>query len=606
MSPKLLALRNKMKENSLDAYIIPSGDAHQSEEVSPYWRTREWFTGFTGSAGLVVITSEAAGLWTDGRYFIQAEKELTGSGIDLFRMQEEGVPTYEEWLAENLCYGKSGIDGKKGKIGFDGRVMSVFSFERLKEKLKEKHKEASFHYGADIAGNLWADRPPLPAFPAMEHDIRFTGLTSAEKLEAVRAQMKKVPTDLYLTAALDNIAWLANIRGNDIPNTPVAFAYLLVAMDTAYLFIENEKLPPVLRQRLESDGFTILPYESVFDTVKEKAANKSILYIPKSTSVQLIDSIPDTATSIAASKPSENIIESLKGIKNDTEISHIRNAFIKDGVVWVRLLKWLHETVPNSSVYETDVQEKIDELRGQLEDSIDASFESIVAYGENAALMHYSPSQNGEKGTKIEPEGLLLIDTGGQYWDGTTDVTRTIAMGTLTDEMRKDFTLVLKGNFALARTVFLQGSTGTHLDVIARLPIWNHNMDYKSGTGHGIGFCLGVHEGPHTISKHPSEVALVPGMLCTNEPGIYKKGRHGIRIENVLLVQERTRNEHGAFLGFETISFCPIDTRAVDASLLTQEELDYLNQYHVEVYAKLSPHLTEEEREWLKKITRPF
>ena len=585
MSDKLTALRQIMAKKGFDACIIPGSDAHQSEYFADHWRTRHWLSGFTGSNGLVVVTPQSAGLWTDGRYFIQAEQELAGSGITLFKMNEPGVPTYSEWLADNLP--------KKASIGFDGRVLSVSEFEDLKSDLDRN--EISYHYNEDIAGALWQDRPSLPAAPAFAHDIRFTGKTTGQKLTDVRAEMKIKRADIYLTAALDDIAWLTNIRGSDVPNTPVVYAYLLISMEAAYLFIDGQKIDSTLTKHLS--GITICPYEEVFDYIRKYTDGKTLLYNPKGISVKLFDAVPNTAKPIK----SLSIITELKAVKNKTEIENFKNAFVKEGVVMVRLLKWLSEQKDNKPE-ETDVQAKVSKLRLQQEHCLGDSFTTIAAYGGNAALMHYSPKPGNC--AKIKPEGFLLVDTGGQYLDGTTDITRTIAMGPISDEMRRDFTLVLKGHIALARVKFLQGTAGIHLDVLARQPIWEAGMDYRSGTGHGLGFCLGVHEGPHSISIRFIETKLIPGMLCTNEPGIYKEGRYGIRTENVMLVKELECTEHGTFLGFELISFCPIDTRALDKSLLTQEETDYLNDYHCQVFNKLSPFITQEEREWLKEVTR--
>ena len=584
MTDKLSALRQSMAQKGLDAYIIPGSDAHQSEYIADYWRTRHWFSGFTGSNGLVVVTAQAAGLWTDGRYFIQAEKELAGSGIALFKMNEPGVPTYSKWLADVLP--------PSAVVGFDGRVLSLSEFETLKADLSSK--DIAYYYNEDVADELWHDRPALPAASAFAHDITFTGKTVAQKLADVRAEMKKTSANVYLAAALDDIAWLANIRGNDIANTPVVYSYLLVTMDAAYLFIDEQKVDDALQDHLSD--ITLCPYEDIFDYIRIHAANKTLLYSPDGISVRLFDAIPDTAST--AKSPS--IIAGLKALKNETEVKNIRNAFLKEGAVMVRLFKWL-EAQKDNWPYETDIQAKVSELRLSQAHCLGDSFTTIAAYGENAALMHYSPKLGNC--AQVKPEGFLLIDTGGQYLDGTTDITRTIAMGPITDEMRRDFTLVLKGHIALSRAKFLQGATGMHLDALARQPVWEAGMDYKCGTGHGIGFCLGVHEGPQNISMRYNETKLAPGMLCSNEPGIYKEGRHGIRTENIILVEELESNEHGTFLGFETVSFCPIDTTALDKSLLSQTEIDYLNDYHRQVYEKLSPLLNQEECEWLRKAT---
>ena len=585
MANKLGALRQLIAEKKIDAYIIPGSDAHQSEYIADYWKSRHWFSGFTGSSGLVVVTKDKAGLWTDGRYFIQAEQELSGTGISLFKMNEPGVPTYGKWLDENLA--------AEATIGFDGRVISVSEFEGLKKDLSSK--EISYKYEEDLLGNMWEDRPAMPTAPAFFHQAKFTGKTTSEKLSSIREEMEKERADMYLTAALDEIAWTVNMRGNDIPNTPVVYSYLIITATDAYLFADEQKVAPI---KGELAGITILPYDSIFEFLNKNAAGRRLLYNPGGVSVRLFEAIPSDSKNI---KMSTSIIGKLKAVKNSTEIENFKNAFIKEGVALVKLLKWLSE-VGTKDIFETDIQAKISELRLEQEHCIGDSFTTIAAYGENAALMHYSPKEGSC--AKVLPEGLLLVDTGGQYLDGTTDITRTFAVGPVTDEMRRDFTLVLKGHMALAGIKFLEGTTGVQLDVLARQPIWQAAMDYRSGTGHGLGFCLGVHEGPHGISPRLNSIKLTPGMICTNEPGIYKAGRHGIRTENVLLVKEAEKNEFGAFFDFETISFCPIDTAILDKALLSDEEILYLNNYHKQVYDKLSPFLDASEKEWLKNKTK--
>ena len=584
MPEKLMALRDAMAQNGLDAYIVLGRDAHQSEYVAEYWRTRQWLSGFTGSNGLVAVTKYDAGLWTDGRYFIQAEKELAGSGIRLFKMNEPEVPTYSKWLADNL---PSSLN--EAAVGFDGRCMSVLEFEAIKNALyDEKGKKISYFYDEDIAGALWENRPPLPAASIFAFDLSFAGKTSAEKLEDIRSQMKKKCADSYLATALDDVAWACNIRGGDIQCTPVAYAYLLITMDAAYLFIDERKVSACMRKHLSD--FVIRPYEDIFDF----AFKKSLLYVPSSTSVKLFDAIPKNIKTIAG----PSIIEGLKAVKNEVEIENLHNAFLKEGVVMVKFLKWLAKQSDTKLPDETEIQNKISGLRKSQKHCLGDSFTTIAAYGKNAAIIHYAPTR--ENCSRPRPEGFLLIDTGGQYLDGTTDITRTIVMGPVTGEMKRDFTLVLKGHIALAGAKFLKGTVGTHLDMLARQHVLKAGMDYKHGTGHGIGFCLGVHEGPHNISTRYNNHKLLPGMLCSNEPGIYKEGRYGIRIENVMLVKELERNEYGTFLGFELVSFCPIDVRALDLSLLTGWEINWLNDYHNKVYKKLSPLLTEEERRYLK------
>ena len=590
----LQLLRRAMKDRGITAYIITTGDAHQSEYVAEYWHTRQWLSGFLGSAGLVVVTEDNAGLWTDGRYFIQAEKELEGSGITLFKDGQPGVPNYKKWLAENLPDG--------AVVGFDGRVVPVAEFESLKKELARKN--VTWHYEEDVAGDVWRGRPAMPAELAFAHELKFSGKSTADKLAEVRAKMKEKGADIYLVAALDDIAWLTNIRGGDVKNTPVTYAYLLLDFENAYLFMDEQKIGSsfggdggavFVAQHMK--GITLCPYDEVFDFVEEKAAGKALLYSNTGLSVRLYGAIPDKNKAVK----SPSVIAELKAVKNETEIANAKNAFIKDGVVVTQFLKWLSELPSSELPTETEIQAKISKLRKAQEYSLGNSFNTIAAYGENAALAHYAPKE-GSCAT-LRQEGLFLVDTGGQYLDGTTDITRTVAMGAVTDEMKRDYTLVLKAHIAMARLKFLEGATGTHLDAIARQPIWEAGMNFNHGTGHGLGYCLGVHEGPHGISPRMNKTKLAPGMLVSNEPGLYKSGRHGIRTENILLVREAEKNEFGTFLEFETVSLCPIDVKALDTALLNKDEIDWLNEYHRQVFEKLSPRLAADEVEWLKKAT---
>jgi len=578
---KLSLLRQKMLAKDIDAYVIYSGDAHQSEYVADYWQTRAWISGFTGSAATVVVTANEAGLWTDGRYFIQAEKELAGSGISLFKMGEPDVPKYGEFLAEKLP--------KNGNLGFDGRVLSASAFETLKSDLA--HKEISFHYNDDVAGSLWDDRPGLPTGKAFAHDIKFAGKTSAQKLAEVRAEMQKKRADVYIVAALDDIAWLTNTRGTDVAKTPVTMSYLLITMDEAFLFIDDYKIAGV-----SLPDFNIQAYDSVLDYIGKYAAGKTLVYHDNAISVSLFEAIPKDAKAIK----SPSIITALKAIKNEVEIKNLRNAFTKDGVVMVKFFKWLSEcdNLPD----EVGIQKKLSEIRVEQKDCLGDGFNTIAAYGENAALPHYSPKPGDC--SQVKPVGLLLVDTGSQYLDGTTDITRTVVMGDITDEMRRDFTLVLKAHIGFSMAKFAQGVAGCHIDVIARQHMWAAGADYKHGTGHGIGFCLGVHEGPHNVGLNFNETRLAPGMLISNEPGLYKVGRHGVRTETIVLVKELEKTEFDTFLGFETLTLFPYDTRAVEMTMLTQDEKDYINDYHSRVYDTLSPHLSTDEIEWLKNATK--
>lgn len=588
---KLKELRALMDSQGLDAYIIPSGDAHGSGYTAPYWQSRAWFSGFTGSSGLVVVTKDKAGLWTDGRYFIQAARELEGSGIDLFKSEEPGVPKYEQFLADNLP--------KYGEVGFDGRVITCSNFDKLKSALEEK--SALYSYYEDLVGVLWKDRPLMPTEKAFEHEPKFAGKPSSGKLADVREVMKEKGLSAILVVGLDDVAWLLNIRGHDIPGTPVVYSYALVTETEAHVFISLSKVLEI-SSKLSSQGFTLHEYDSIDNFLKTFKTNK-LFYNPERTNVLVAQSIPASVTKVTA--PENDIILNMKAVKSETELSNIKNAYIKEGAVLVKALKWIDEQLASgaASLKEGDVADKVTALRGEQADYLFDSFTTIAAYGPNAAQAHYR--QEGA-GADIKPEGFFLLDTGGQYLDGTTDTTRTIAAGPLSDEMKRDFTLVLKGHIALAQAVFLSGTMGIQLDVLARLPLWESGQNYRHGTGHGIGYCLSVHEGPHSVSQHPIAKALKIGMILSNEPGIYKEGRFGIRTENTLLVAEKMKTDDGIFLEFENLTYCPIDTRAIDAALLTDTERDWVNAYHEKVYETLSARLSDDEREWLKNAVKPI
>ncbi|MCL2202896.1 MAG: aminopeptidase P family protein [Defluviitaleaceae bacterium] len=585
---KLTLLRNRMKAQGIDAYIITGADAHGSGYVTDYWKTRAWLSGFTGSNGMVVVTRDKAGLWTDGRYFVQAAKELEGSGIDLYKMEEPGVPTYQAFLKAQLPQG--------GRVGFDGRTLSVQSYDALRRQLNEK--AATYEYALDLIDGMWTDRPLVPSHPAFAHDIRFAGLSSCEKLAIVRGEMAKKDIGGYVVTALDDIAWLLNIRGGDVLYTPVCYAYLFITPSQAHVFIDAAKL-----QGIPLPGFTKHPYEGFTEFMRglrsAELGKGKLFFNANKTHVLLGEAIP---RAVAVNRNvSDDIIPLLKAKKSEAELANIRNAYIKEGVVWVRMLKWLEEQIQapgELNLREGDITRKLRELRNAQADYIGDSFATIAAYGANAASAHYNP---GPQGAEIAREGFLLIDSGAQYLDGTTDTTRTVPVGPLTDEMRRNFTLVLKGHIALVMAVFPSGTTGHQIDILARQHLWRDGLNYRHGTGHGIGYVLCVHEGPHNIATKHNTVALAPGMMASNEPGMYKDGEYGIRIENILCVREALETEYGTFLGFESLTFCPIDTRAIVPEMLTAAEGEYLNQYHKATYEALSPYLNEAEKAWLKK-----
>lgn len=590
INERISELRSLMAEKNIDAYIVPSFDAHQSEYVPEHWKARQWISGFTGSAGTVVVTHSEAGLWTDGRYFIQAENQLKGSQVKLFRMGQPDVPTYIEWIKDVLP--------ADGVVGFNGKSMPVSLFKDMEKAYKSK--KLGFESKYDLIGELWTDRPAIPQAPIFVHDVKYAGKSRTEKLSEVCAAMQKLNSSHYLLSSLDDVAWLLNIRGGDVPNLPVVTAYVLISQTGCQLFIDKSKVNAEVKKELEADNIEVLDYDSIEKAVASLKGEGSIIIDPEKTNVWLYKSVPEAYEIVEM----PNITTNLKAVKNAVEIKNLRNSHIKDSVALVKFLIWLDKTAGKERITEITVDEKLREFRQQQELSMGPSFDTIAGYKDHAAMMHYRAVPGIEY--TLEKEGMLLIDSGGQYLDGTTDITRTIVMGPLTEEQRKDFTLVLKSHIGLATARFLYGYTCTHLDILARRPIWEEGLDYRCGTGHGVGFLLSVHEGPHGFKKAPiiNSVVLEPGMVITNEAGIYKEGKHGVRTENTLLVVDDFETEYGKFMKFDTISFCPIDLDGVDAAMLTQQEKDWLNNYHTEVYSKLSPYLNDEEKAWLKHETR--
>ena len=581
-------LRNLMKENKIDAYIIPSFDAHQSEYVADHWKSRQWISGFTGSAGTVVITLDDAGLWTDGRYYIQAEKQLEGSGIRLFKMADIGVPSYTEWLKNTL---------KKGStVGFDGSVFSVDLFKGMEKSFKSKNIDKKIE--KDLIDEIWEDRPEIPKELVFLHGIKYAGKSRVEKLNKVRANMSTKGANYYLLTSLDDIAWLLNIRGNDVPNNPVVISNVLVGEDKCYLFVDGSKVTNDIRLELENDGIEIKGYNEIHQVLNQLSIDDSVIFDANKTSISMYNSINTDTTKLEE----PNITTALKAIKNEVEIENLRNCQVSDGLAMVKFIKWLKESVTREKITEISAQEMLESFRRQQDLFVEPSFDTIAGYKDHAAMMHYKA--NKETQYTLKDEGFFLVDSGGQYFDGTTDTTRTIVLGKLTEEEKRDFTLVLKGHSALSSVKFLEGATGSSLDVLARQPIWEYGLDYKCGTGHGVGFFLNVHEGPQGFRKEPNSVKLEKGMVITNEPGIYKEGKHGVRTENIMLVVEEEKTEFGQFMSFEAITYCPIDLDAIDKDMLTDKEKQWLNDYHKMVYKRLSPYLDDEHKAWLKKETR--
>lgn len=582
------SLREKMKEKGIYAYIVPSSDAHQSEYVAEHWKSRQWISGFTGSAGTAVITLDDAGLWADGRYFIQAEKQLEGSGIKLFKMGQPSVPIIEAWLSK--------VVPQNGVVGFDGSVLSTSLARNIKKAVSKKGITLEHKY--DLIDELWKDRPSISTDPIFVHDVSYAGKSRVEKVSMVREEMKKDEATHLVLSSLDDIAWLLNIRGTDVPCNPVAVSYVVVSEKETVLFINPVKVKDEIKKELEQDGIVIKAYEDVNDYLKTLAKESKVMLDPVKTSFGICKGLNEGIEIIEK----DNITTKIKGIKNEVEIENIKNAHIKDGVAMVKFLHWLDNNLGKEEISEISAADKLEGFRAEQELFKGISFTTIAGYKEHAAMMHYAATPESEY--KLKKEGMFLLDSGGQYLDGTTDITRTMVLGALTGEEKRDFTLVVKGVIDLSMARFLYGVNGTNLDILARRPLWEYGIDYKCGTGHGVGFFLNVHEGPHAIRCNVVPTILEEGMIVTNEPGVYKEGRHGIRTENILLVVKDEETEFGQFMKFETITFCPIDLKGIVPEMLTPEEKAWLNAYHKEVYNKLSPYLSEDEKEWLKHETR--
>lgn len=590
VNERIALLREQMKKHHMDYYIITSADAHQSEYVPLHWKTREWISGFTGSAGTVIVTPDRACLWADGRYHIQAAEQIAGSELQLFKQGLDGVPDFPEWLGETIRDGET--------CGFDGRAVSISQFRKLRQVCEPK--QVHFSMEQDLIGAIWTDRPAMPTDKAFEHSLAYAGKSRLEKIEEVRVHLKSVRCDSLLLASLDDIAWLLNMRGSDVECTPVVSSYVYVGLAQTVLFVREEKLEPALRASFERDGIQIKDYDGIFAFLSALQA-PHIALNPDRISIRLRNLLPQDAEI----REELDITSHLKAVKNETEQQNIEKAQIRDGVAMVRFIKWLKESVSTEELEEADMHEKLSALRAEQEDSRGPSFTTIAGYEENAASMHYSPVKGHSK--KLRAENMLLVDTGGQYLGGTTDVTRTIILGEISPAMREDFTTVLKSHIAMAGARFLQGAAGCNLDILARLPMWERGLDYKCGTGHGVGYFLSVHEGPQNFGQATTgrnTAVLKPGMYITDEPGIYREGKWGIRTENILLVRQDETNETGTYLSFDVAAYCPIDLDGLDVAMLSQREKDWLNRYHAVVYSKLCDHLDEDERRWLKVNTR--
>ena len=581
-------LRKLMKEKNIDAYVIPSADSHQSEYPTEHFKSRAWVSGFTGSAGTVAVTMSRAVLFTDGRYFLQAEEQLEGTDVELFKMGESGVPTLEEFLKEQL--------NEEETLGFDGKLFSNLEVDKIKSALNSKNISLSTEF--DLIDELWTDRPELPSGEIFVHNIEFAGKSISEKLELIRTEMDEKGADYYLLSALDAVAWTLNIRGSDIPYNPVVISYAIIGQKDVRIFIDDAKLNDDTTEYLKNNNIEICGYNSIEKALKSIKIDESIYFDQSKISEWCFNSIPISVKKISG----EDIVENLKAIKNEIEIENFKNSQQRDGVAIVKFLYWLDKNIGNIEITEISASDKLEEFRREGDNYVSLSFETISGYKDHAAIVHYSATKDTEY--KLENKGMLLLDSGAQYLDGTTDITRTIVLGEITDEEKRDFTLVLKGHIALSKAKFTYGTTGTQLDILARMPLLEDGKNFRHGTGHGIGFLLSVHEGPHRISPVYSKVKLESGMLVTNEPGFYKDGEYGIRTENIMLVREDCENEYGDFMKFETTTLCPIDLRGIEKELLNDGELKWLNDYHSDVYRSLRIHLNKQEQEWLKVQTR--
>lgn len=589
INQRVRELRSYLKAHGLDAFIFPSTDPHMSEYVPDHWKSREWISGFNGSAGTAVITLNDAALWTDSRYFLAAEEQLQGTPYQLMKQGMPETPSPAAWLATVLPAGST--------VGMDGRANTATFVDTLQQALQPY--AVTINTSFDPATELWTGRPQLPTAPVCEQPVELAGQTHVEKLQALRRILSEQACEGILLSALDEIAWLLNLRGSDVACNPVFVSYFLLTQSNATLFIDSRKLPADIAKTLQANGIDILPYETVTESLTAYP-HASLLLCRSTTGHTLTQALPASCRLLDIPSP----VALLKAIKNQAEINGFRNAMLRDGVALVKFLKWLKPAVATGGQTELSVTRKLESLRAEGPLYRDISFDTITGYAAHGAIVHYEPTP--ETDIELQPKGLLLIDSGAQYQDGTTDITRTIALGPLTEQECTDYTLVLKGHIALARARFPEGTTGTQLDILARQALWNNGLNYGHGTGHGVGSYLNVHEGPHQIRMNHVPTPLQAGMTVTNEPGLYRAGLHGIRIENIELVQPFTATEFGSFLQFETLTLCPIDTAPIRTELLTADETAWLNAYHLRVCEALSPLLDEDHRAWLAEATRPL
>ncbi|MCR5254582.1 MAG: aminopeptidase P family protein [Acetatifactor sp.] len=588
---RLENLRKLMSENGIDMYLFPTADYHNSEYVNDYFKVREYFCNFSGSNGDLLVWKDGAGLWTDGRYFIQAEHELEGTGVTLFRMLDDGVPTIEEFIKDKIGEGET--------LAFDGRVINVRIGEELEEIVGEKN--ASLRFDLDVAEKIWKDRPDFPASQAYVIPDYISGKNVSEKLSELRAEMMRGGADAFLLSKLDDIAWLFNMRGDDITCNPVFMSYAYITLDSATLFIQDGAICEDVVRHLKANNVTLENYNTIF-AYAGSVTSKNVLLDKRYISYSLFKAVEANNRILFLNNPTER----LKAIKNPVELKNMEKIYIKDSVALTKFIYWLKNNIGKEKITEVSAADYLENLRRSIPEFIDLSFDTIAGYKENAAMMHYKAEP--ENCAELKPEGMLLVDSGGQYVGGTTDVTRTIVLGPISDEIKKHYTLVCAGMLELTNAHWIYGCTGRNLDMLARKPLWDIGLDYKCGTGHGVGYILNVHEGPQNMRWRFTggmiEVPFEDGMDITNEPGVYIEGSHGIRIENVMVAKNDIKNEYGQFMHFETLTWAPIDMEAIDLKFLSREEIKMLKTYQDTVYEKISPYLTEEEKVWLKKETK--
>jgi Xaa-Pro aminopeptidase len=591
VSERIQALRQLMIERGMDAYIVPTDDFHASEYVGDYFKSRKFMTGFTGSAATLVVLKDKAAMWTDGRYFLQAGKQLEGSTIELMKSGQPGVPTIPEFLAENL--------EENNVIGFDGRTVNSHFVNEIDEKTSSK--QIRFVGEEDLVDLVWKERPEMSKKPVWEVDVKYAGLSREEKLASLREEMKTMKADVLVETALDDIAWLLNLRGDDISYSPVFLSYMLISQEKAILCVHEEIISKDIKEKLGKAGVMLSPYESIAQLVREIPKDATVLLDKGVVNYQLINCLPKECKQMDEPSP----IVLMKAKKTKEEMENLRIAHVKDGVAVTKFIYWLKHQVGKEKITELDASKKIANLRAEREGFIGLSFESIIAYGPHGAIVHYGPTP--ETDIEMKPSSFCLADTGGHYEEGTTDITRTIALGELTEEEKRAYTLVLRGHLNLAAAKFMHGVCGANLDYIAREPLWENNLDFNHGTGHGVGYLLNVHEGPQRIhwnfNRIQKAVPFEEGMVVSDEPGLYLTNKFGIRHENLLLCHEGEKNEYGQFMYFENLTKVPFDKDAIDVSLMTETDIERLNSYHKDVYKTISPYLEGDELEWLKEVT---